>query len=166
MHFSSLFFSTKSVTHKQIRISNYAILFFLSRNDNSFRIKTHFFEYFISIANNSILVFYFIDHLKNNFNFSYRKRLKLPCHLTEYEPSSPIHNSNFTANEKKKKKRGEQKNKTTIINLQFCGTVFVSATIYKKWYIHKRSETAPKSYFNCVRNRNDALTKRTNQSNK
>lgn len=70
-------------------------------------------------------MFYFIDHLKNNFNFSYRKRLKLPCHLTEYEPSSPIHNSNFTANEKKKKKRGEQKNKTTIINLQFCGTVFV-----------------------------------------
>lgn len=31
IHFSSLFFSTKSVTHKQIRISNYAILFFISK---------------------------------------------------------------------------------------------------------------------------------------
>lgn len=50
----------------------------------------------ILIVNNA--TFLFIDHLKNNFYFSCRKRLKLPGHLVEsMTVSSPIHKGNFRA---------------------------------------------------------------------
>lgn len=97
-------------------------------------IACHISRNTISIVNNA--TFLFIDHLKNNFYFSCRKRLKLPCHLVQsMTVSSPIHKGNFRARASMRNGRQlerdtqkttlrEKKNKTTIINLPFGGTVF------------------------------------------